>query len=294
MSPSPPALGLGAALLRPAWSVSLEAQVTGLALAREAQSILAWDANHWLTLFNHRGERQAQLRLAGLAAACAADDGSAFAAVGQRGEAWWLAPDLAARWQRPVRKPAVACCLDPHGQYLAVADAQGVHLFDRHGRPLWTTPTPRPLHHLCFVPEQPRLLGCADVGLVLALDLDGQVAWRDGLATQVGSLTVTDSGDRLVLACFSEGLRLYNAKGEKQGPQPLPEPCRLAKVSYDGRRTLAIGLGQKVMLLDRDGGLLDMATADEMVTAAALDPLGDRVTLALADGRLLQAGLGSR
>jgi hypothetical protein len=257
-------------------------------MAREKHTFLAWDENHWLSLYNHKGERQGQMRCpGGLASACAADNGSAYAAVGQRGEVWWLAPDLMARWQRSVRQAAVASCLDPHGQYLAVSDARGgVNLFDCHGRFLWQAQTPRPLHHLCFVPEQPLLVGCADVGFVIAFDFKGQVAWRDGVSSQVGSLAVTGKGDRVVVACFSEGLRLYNAAGQKQGSQILPEPCRLVSLSYDGRVTLAVGLSQKVILADREGKVLDTVTADQPVTAVTLGALGENAGLALADGRL--------
>src|SRR5690348_9246417 len=99
MLPSSSALGLAAALERPSWTLSLDARPRGLSLAREKQTLLVWDENHWLTLLNHQGERQGQMRLSGLAAACAADDGSAYAALGQRGEVWWLEPDLTTRWQ---------------------------------------------------------------------------------------------------------------------------------------------------------------------------------------------------
>jgi hypothetical protein len=128
-----------------------------VALAREKGSLLAWDENNWLYLLNRRGERQTQVHgTAALTAACSADDGSAYAALGSRGEVWWLAPDLMPRWQRTVPFPPLAAALDPFGQYLAVSDARGhLHLFDRNGRPRCRVETPRPLYHLAFVPEAP-------------------------------------------------------------------------------------------------------------------------------------------
>jgi hypothetical protein len=223
----------------------------------------------------------------GLTNACAADSGAAYAVLGQRGEVWWLAPDLSARWQRSVRQSAVAGCLDPHGQYLAVSDARGgVTLFDSNGRFLWQAQTPRPLHHLCFVPEQPLLIGCADAGLVIAFDFKGQPAWRDGLAAQVGSLSVTGSGDRVAVACFSEGVRSYNSTGQKLTNYLLPEPSRLLAMSYDGSVTLVAGMSQKVMLLDRDGKVIDSATVEQPIAGLTLGALGDDATLALTDGRV--------
>src|SRR5690349_5628145 len=135
-----------AGVFKPAWSLTTGAPPCGLALAREAGRLLVWDENHWLSLVNGRGERQGQARpLPALAAAAGADDGSALAVAGARGEVWRLAPDLAPRWQRTLRHPAVAVALDPFGHRLAVSDARGgLFLFDRDGRPLWQAPQPRP------------------------------------------------------------------------------------------------------------------------------------------------------
>src|SRR5438552_17435935 len=87
--------------MRPLWSQPLAAPARGLALAREKGWVLAWDEAHWLYLLNQKGERQAQVHApAALAAACCADDGSACAAVGGRGEVWWLAPGPTTPWER--------------------------------------------------------------------------------------------------------------------------------------------------------------------------------------------------
>src|SRR5438552_11814364 len=128
MNPGQPTLSF-----QPAWSQSLNGSPRGLALVRERDWILAWDQNHWLYLFDHAGHGQGQVRFAGrLVAACCADDGSAYAAVGNRGEICWLAPDLTTRWQHALSSPAVTVTMDPFGQYLAVSDDRGnVHLFNR-------------------------------------------------------------------------------------------------------------------------------------------------------------------
>ena len=86
--------------LRTLWTLKIGTRLRGLVLARERGRLLAWDDNHWLYLLTHKGERQGQWHSPGdLAAVCCADDGSAYAAVGTRGDIWWLAPDLMPRWQ---------------------------------------------------------------------------------------------------------------------------------------------------------------------------------------------------
>src|SRR5260370_37388995 len=143
--------------LQPTWSLTLGAALRGLVPARERGWLLAWDVAHWLSLLDRRGERQAQRRTPGpLAAAAAADDGSAYAAVGVGGEIWWLAPDLSTRWEGQVPEAAAAAALDPFGQSLAVATQRGgLHVFNCLGQPVWQTQNPRPLVHLAFIPAAP-------------------------------------------------------------------------------------------------------------------------------------------
>jgi hypothetical protein len=288
-SPSLPGLKLVYGTPRPLWSLTTAGCPRGVALAREKGWALAWDDHDWLYLLNHRGERQAQFHCTSPpAAACCADDGSAYAAAGSRGEVWWFTPDLMPRWERSVGHAAVAAALDPFGQYLAVSDARGnLRVFDVYGRAMAHTQTPRPLHYLAFVPEAPVLLGSADLGLVAGFDLTGHCLWRDGLVATVGSLAVSGSGDRVVLACYSEGLRLYNFTGQKQGHVALPEPCRLALLTFDGRLTLVVGPGNRVLLIDRKGQTVVTPAVEQPVVAAALGALGDTLVLAQTDNRVV-------
>jgi hypothetical protein len=251
--------------------------------------VLAWDANHWVYLLNRSGARQAQWHSpARLAAACCAEDGSAYAAVGGGGEVWWLAPDLMPRWDKALPHPCTAAALDPFGQYLAVADSRGhLHLFDHTGHTVFRAESPRPLHFVAFVPAVPVLVGSADYGLVACFDADGHLRWRDGLVAHAGSLAVDGDGSLIVLACFSEGVQRYTVRGENLGRLPVPEPCRLAALTFDGRSLLTAGMGQQLYWLDRTGHVRGTYQLDQPPAALALGPLGDYAVAALADGPLL-------
>jgi hypothetical protein len=255
--------------------------------------VLAWDANHWVYLLSRTGARQAQWHApAKLVTACCAEDGSAHAAVGGGGEVWWLAPDLMPRWQRALPRPATAAALDPFGQYLAVADSGGhLHLFNQRGKSVFKVQSPRPLHYLAFVPAAPCLVGSADYGLVACFDPAGRLLWRDGLVAHVGSLAVAGDGSQIVLACFSEGLQRYTATGHNQGRQAVPEPCRLATLTFDGQFLLTAGLGQQLHQLDRQGRVLGTFALDQPPAALVLGPLGDFAVAALADGPVVALDL---
>ncbi len=283
---SPPIPGR---VLHPTWCLSLGAGLCGLALAREKGLLLAWDERGGLYLVNRRGERQAHRPLpAAATSACAADDASAYAAVGAHGEICWLAPDLAPRWQRALSRPAVAAALDPFGQYLAVAEDGGrLHVLDRHGRRVMSTETARPLHHLAFVPAAPFLVGCADFGLVACFDLSGKCVWRVGLVAHAGSLAVSGDGGVILVACFTEGLQRYNLSGQSQGRWNVGEPCRLAALTFDGAWALATGLGHRLLLVDRKGRVHTSHELEQPAVGLALGALGETAYAALADGRVV-------
>ncbi len=253
--PAPPPLA-APDLFPTLWSLTTGAPACGVALARESGQVLTWDEHHWLYFLSPRGERQGQAQpFSRLTAAALADDGSALAVAGVRGEVARLSRDLTTRWQRTLRHHAVAVALDPFGRRLAVADSQGgLLLFDGDGRPVWEVQQPRPLHHLAFIPEEPFLVAAADFGLVTCLDAaSGQVVWRDGLAAHCGGLATSGDGQCIVLACFSDGLRRYTRADGPRGHITTHEPCRLVALSFTGRQILVAGRANRLLLLDSRG-----------------------------------------
>jgi hypothetical protein len=178
--------------------------------------------------------------------------------------------------------------MEAFGNVLAVSDAAaGLHLFDHTGNRVWQAQTPRPLVRLSFVPEQPRLVGCADFGLVVCFDSSGSCIWRDGLVSNIGGLAVSGDGGRIILACYSDGLRCYNLEGKRKDRLAVTEPCRLVALSYDGRRALAGALGPRMLLLDRAGQTVATPSLDAPPVDIAISALGDTAFVALADGRVV-------
>ena len=103
------------------------------------------------------------------------------------------------------------------------------------------------------MPEAPCLVGSADFGLVACYDPRGHCVWRDGLVAHIGSVAVSGDGSRIILACFSDGLRGYDLAGRKQGRLALNEPCRTRGHQLRRPSTFAAGLRNQVHELHREG-----------------------------------------
>lgn len=274
------------------WTQTVSAPVRGLCLARERETILVWDSRDDLFLFDGAGKLQAQRPSSTpIAAACCAEDGSAFVVgVLQSPMVCWLAPDLSPRRQRAMSQRITALAVEPLGRCVAVADAGGtLHLMDARGRTLWQATTPRPLHHLAFVPEKAILAGAADFGLVLCFGTSGECLWRDGLVAHAGSLAV--GGGSLLLACFTDGLVRYGADGPPSRRIPLETACQLVASSYAGDRLLTADGNNRLCLRDDNGSIRDQLNLDSPAIAVAVGAQGDCALVGLANGSVLCAAL---
>ena len=111
-----------------AWTVVTDAPLKGLAFAREAGRILAWDEGNQLYLLMRKGSR---CRSRGcphrIAAGAISDDGSLIALLGEG----TTRPAAARRRSSTSRSSGPAptessfLAIDPHGRYVAVGSRMG-------------------------------------------------------------------------------------------------------------------------------------------------------------------------
>jgi hypothetical protein len=120
----------------------------------------------------------------------------------------------------------------------------------------------------------------------------GRVAWRVGLPAHSGARASSGDGECVVLACFSDGLRRCTATKGMKGHLTTREPCRLAAVSFTGRRVLVAGRANRLLLLDDHGRGRGIHLLERPAVALAVAPLGERAVVALTDGGVRALDLG--
>jgi hypothetical protein len=270
------------------WSYRSSSAIRGLRLAREPGTLLVWDVNHLVTSLSN-GTVTAQWHAPSpLTGAACADDGSAAVAVGATGQIWFLGADLKPRWQREIGGKALAVGIAPFGGVLAVAEGTGaIHFLDNNGHTFCKAANPRPLRYLEFLAERTLLIGSADFSSLAAFNLSGKCLWHDSPVANCGSLSVSGDGLLIALACFSEGLSLYDHRGKKVANSFKPGPCRLAVLSYDGTSILTVGLDGLIRLHDRQGKARSEYRPEAAVVAVDLDALGTTAFVGLADGTVM-------
>jgi hypothetical protein len=284
--------------VRQLWSQAVSTSIRGFSTARERGWLLAWDAKHSLFLLNHAGERQAETRLPGeLIAACAADDGRSYVAVGSRGQVWFLAPDCTPRWERSIDSRPTAVAVDCNGERVAVAAANGsVCIFDETGRPIHQSSSPRPLQFLAFIPEMPALLGAADFGVVVCFDRSGAIAWRDAMVMHIGCMAVSGDGTTIALGCFSDGVCCYSLLDGPKSRRVMPAAgiCRFVATSYFADTWMTVGLEPLATLRRPDGTMLGEVAIPGNPVGIAVNPMGTQAMIATTEGSLFAYDLSDR
>lgn len=278
----------------PLWTLPLEAVPRGLSAAREAQRLLVWTEAGWLFWTNRRGERQAQVHLPNpIATASISEEGGSIVVAENDGRFSWLATDMHPRWNRYVRGKPTATAVDPLGLVAAVATNQSqLLLIYSDGEVAREVACPRPAHYLAFVPGTTTLIVAADLGWVGDFDLEiGDWVWRDAPVVSFGGLAVAGSGEPILLACFSEGLRGYRKDGKPwEFETPVPQ-CRNVAVSYDGSLLVTVQMDGLI-----DGHASDLKPRfsirpDAMVVSLALAALGDILWTAQSDRKIVAYSL---
>jgi hypothetical protein len=278
-------------LPRQLWCFFTSGSPLGLCHCREAARSLVWDDQNRVYLLDRAGGCQAEFQCsAPIASAAAADDGSAFVVSSKTGRLWWLRPDLTPCWERTLDHSALAMAIDAFGGYLAVADrTANLHVTDRNQQTVWQTQSVKALLHLAFVPEAPLLVGAAEFGLVTCFDFSGATIWRDAPVAHVGALSLSAGGQRICLASYSDGVRMYRLDGKPL--ERLPQPCALVSISADGSRILVADTVSSLHLLDASGKALLTDHLEKPLTALAINALGHATIVALPDRSILSLAL---
>ena len=145
------------------WTIVTESPLKGMAFAREAGRILAWDEGNQLYLLSAQGESLSFSRVPHrITAGAISDEGSLIALLGEGEDAslMLLNGDLACRGGAPAPTEASFLTIDPHGRYVAIGSRLGAVTFlNRFGRAAGRLETIQPVAHLCFLADRPFLRG---------------------------------------------------------------------------------------------------------------------------------------
>lgn len=275
-------------IVQPAGTVQTASRLSGLALAREANRLIAWDAAQQLYLWDLDGKPRGRHTVpVPISSVCICDDGSRIVAACRNGQLWWFDGDLRLLFDHAVDSEPLAVALESFGGYLAVSDrVRRTQLFTATGQLQAMVETPKALHFLAFVPAQTRFVGAADFGLIACFDARGASVWQQVVVSHIGSICVDGMGQAVWVACFTDGLRRFDPHGKERDALRTRGSCRLTCCDFDGTLLLTGQEPASLSLLKPDGRVLSSYTMPRHAAFLVMDALGERGAFAPTDGQV--------
>ncbi len=287
----------------PAWTALTDAPLKGIALAREAGAVFAWDEGDQLYRINGRGEFDSVARAPGrIIGAAMSDDGSLVALLGEGGRLWLMDGVFELIHERPALSDALSIAVDPHGRYVAVASKMNlVQFYTRHARQAGKFETRQPLSSMVFVPDKPYLIGIGSFGAITGfalsnrgmngVALDGAVAWNEPLMSGVGRLATTGDGEMILIACYTHGVQRFDLEGRAEGAYHLGGSPGQAVPDFAGRLIAVTTLEGELAILSGAGNVRWRTTLTRPAVALETDALGRYVVYGQATGEIVRLDL---
>jgi hypothetical protein len=285
-----------------AWTVLTDSPLKGLALAREAATILAWDEGDQVYLLDTYGEHRSVSRAPGkIVAATISDCGTLVALLVAGSRLLLLSADLEPIADRSGPPDAQALAIDPHGRYVLVASRISVNQFyTRYGKPAGKFETRQPLAHLAFVPDRAFLLGAAAFGSLIGVELRAgsgsgrlaaEVAWDEAVLSNVGRLTSSGDGGMILASCYTHGVQRYDLRGHNEGAYHLGGTAAHAVSDFPGRLIAVATLEGELVILSPGGQVRWRTGLPRPATALDVDPLGRFVVYGQSTGEIVRLDL---
>ena len=281
-----------------------DAPLKGMALAREAGSVFAWDDADQLYRVDSLGQFQSVARAPGkILHGAVSDDGSLVAMVGEGARLWLLDGDFELVHDRSSIADPLSIAVDPHGRYVAVSSRMNVvQFYSRHAKLSGKFETRQPLSSMVFVPDRLFMIGTGAYGSLvgIALDargatgaLDGAIVWNEALMSSVGRLATTGDGQMILISCFTHGVQRYDIEGKSEGAYHLGGSAGHAVPDFAGRSIAVSTLEGELAILSGAGNVKWRTTLNRPAIALETDALGRYVIYGQATGEVVRLDLQS-
>jgi hypothetical protein len=276
------------------WSLSTEAPLVALRLARETGEVLAADAIGSLYHIDRGGQIANITRGPSPIRAIAWSDtgNGGIALVGDEKLYWFNRRLLFQGWlEHP--EPVLGLALEAHGNYAAVSLSSGaVIIYDSNRKKVRRFSSLRPLVGMEFLVHRPAIVGVAEYGLLCGHAFSGEEEWQEQLWSNVGDLSVTGDGKTILMACYSHGIQCHDGHGRQVGSYQVGGTVSRVATSFIPGRIAAATMERHFYYIEADGQVEFQATLPDDVCRVFCDPSGKSVIVGLTSGRIMRLDWG--
>jgi hypothetical protein len=287
-----------------AWTVLTDAPLKGMALAREAGSVFAWDEADQLYRIDARGQFQSVARAPGkILHGAISDDGTLVALLGEGSRLWLLDGDFELVHDRSSIAEPLSVAVDSHGRYVAVGSKMNVvQFYSKHAKLSGKFETKQPLSSLVFIPDRPFLVGIGAYGSISGIELaprgsngllDGETVWYEALMSSTGRLATTGDGQMVLVSCFTHGIQRYDLEGRSEGAYHLGGSASHAVPDFAGRSIAVATLEGELAILSGAGNVKWRTSLNRPAMALETDALGRYLVYGQTTGEIVRVDFQS-
>ncbi|MCA9061572.1 MAG: hypothetical protein KDA96_00855 [Planctomycetaceae bacterium] len=192
-------------------------------------------------------------------------------------------------WDAEAPSRITAVAIAPYGSHLAFStESARTHIVSIDRKETARIETKRSLDHLEFLTDEPHLIGVADFGQIASFGLYGEELWNERIMNNVGDLSVSGSGRRILVAAFNHGVQVFSRTGKHKGAFMLDGIPFKVSGSAAGTRLAVLTQEHRLYWLDYEGNVKWVAdmTSDPPLHIRT-GPLGDRLFVVTVSGRVI-------
>jgi hypothetical protein len=275
---------------RLSWSLSTEAPLVAMRLARETGEVLAADASGGLYHIDRSGRIANVTRGPSPIRAIAwSDTGTGGIALIGDEKLYWFNRRLLFQGWLEHSEPVLGLAFEAHGNYAAVSLSSATTvIYDANRKRVRRFMSLRPLIALEFLGHRAGLVGVAEYGLLCEHAFTGEEEWQQQLWSNVGDLSLTGDGKTILLACYSHGIQCYDGQGRQVGSYQVGGTVSRVSTSYLSGRIAAATLERHFYSIEANGQVAFQATLPDDVCRVFCDPSGRGVVVGLTSGRIMR------
>lgn len=260
-------------------------------LAAESRTLLIGTGTGQLILVNQKGDRLVRQRgFEGLRWVAWSDIGNFGVVALEGGRLVCVDGKLSRKWEVEMTGEVVGLALSPYASHVAVStESSRVHIVTTDKKEVGKFSTTRPLEFLHFLHESPLLIGAAEFGHLCCHTLQGTEEWNERIMNNVGNMSVTADGRRILLSAFNHGVQVLNGSGKQKGSFAVDGIPDFVAVAATKRRLVTRTIEHRLYWLNFDGEVSwGCDFSPDPPQNLCVGPLGDRLYVATQSGRLLQ------
>jgi hypothetical protein len=279
---------------RLSWSLSTDAPLVGLRLARESGDVLAADASGGLYHIDRTGKLANVTRGPSPIRAIAWSDvgTGGIALIGDEKLYWFNGRLLFQGWLE-LSQPVLGLALEAYGTHAAVSFANcTTSLYDASRKRVRSFSSLQPLTMLEFLVNRPGLIGVAEYGMFCSYAFSGEQEWQQQLFGNVGDVAVTGDGRTILLACYAHGIQCHDGSGRQVGSYQVGGTVQRVSTGFQGGNIAATTVERHFYYIDSNGQVEFQAVLPDDACRVICDPTGRGVVLGLTSGRIMRLDWG--